>query len=183
MQPYTLTRRRMRYVRMRVSADGRLLVSAPHGAPLSEINKFVASREGWIARTRAKLIERPAPLTRGPEADALRPVLNRELAWLIPYWADRIGVDQPAVTLRVMTSRWGSCRRDPARITLNLELGRRSFELLEYVVVHELVHLIEANHGPGFYAYMTMYLPEWKLLRAQLNKPPAPSEVPLSAEW
>ncbi len=69
-----------------------------------------------------------------------------------------------------MTTRWGTCNVKARRITLNLELARREPELLEYVVVHELAHLIEAGHNQRFYAVMDRALPDWRLLRKALNE-------------
>ncbi len=69
-----------------------------------------------------------------------------------------------------MTTRWGTCNVRARRITLNLELARREPELLEYVVVHELAHLIESGHNARFYAVMDRALPDWRLKRRALNE-------------
>lgn len=93
---------------------------------------------------------------------------------LLEYWVPKLGVPMPTWTVRRMVSRWGSCTKARRRISLNSELARYRPELLEYVVVHELAHLIEANHSPKYYAILDRHLPGWERLRAELRKPPVP---------
>ncbi len=80
-----------------------------------------------------------------------------------------MGLPVPEIRIRRMTSRWGTCNPRVPRITLNLELARRDPALLEYVVVHELAHLIELSHNAFFYAVMDSYLPDWRSRRRSLN--------------
>lgn len=168
---YTLTRRaRMRNIRMRVvPPTGEVKVSAPYGVSRHAIEVFVASKAAWIALQQERVCEQEPPLAPGPQATALDVQLWQWLEELLPLWCDRIGVEQPHVTLRIMRTRWGSCRKASGRITLNTELGRRGFESTEYVLVHELCHLIELNHGPHFYALMDLHLPDWRERKAQLR--------------
>ena len=76
-----------------------------------------------------------------------------------------IGREPTHVTLRVMTSRWGSCTPKTGRIRLNLQLGLMDPRFLEYVLVHEMTHLWENGHGEGFQRRMSAYLPQWRRLR------------------
>jgi hypothetical protein len=71
-----------------------------------------------------------------------------------------------------MRTRWGSCNIRARRIWLSLELARKPVECLEYVLVHELVHLLERRHNQRFIAYMDQFLPTWRLARAELNRLP-----------
>ncbi|MBI5157243.1 MAG: M48 family metallopeptidase [Acidimicrobiia bacterium] len=92
-------------------------------------------------------------------------------AWrLIAGWEGRIGVGVATCTVRRMSSRWGSANPGRGRITLNLELAAHPPQYLEYVVVHEMVHLIETGHGRRFQRLMDRHLPEWKRLRRDLNR-------------
>ena len=168
---YTLTRRaRMRTIRMRVlPPTGEVKVSAPYGVSRYEIDKFVASKAAWVALRREEISEQEPPLAPGAQAGLLDLQLWEWLEELLPMWSRRIGVEQPHVTLRIMRTRWGSCRKASGRITLNTELGRRGYDLTEYVLVHELCHLIELNHGPGFYGLMDMHLPDWRERKARLD--------------
>lgn len=76
----------------------------------------------------------------------------------------------PNITLRTMTSRWGSCTPKTGRIRLNLQLGLMDRRFLEYVLVHEMTHLWEHGHGAGFQRRMSAYLPDWRKLRRELNQ-------------
>lgn len=91
---------------------------------------------------------------------------------LLHRWVSAMGVPLPTWSVRRMTSRWGSCTKARKRISLNSELARYRPELLEYVVVHELAHLIEANHSPKYYAILDRHLPGWRTLREELRHPP-----------
>ncbi|MEW5871788.1 MAG: SprT family zinc-dependent metalloprotease [Chloroflexota bacterium] len=81
---------------------------------------------------------------------------------------ERYGVQGPQVVVRRMNSRWGSCTAQ-GKITLNLKLIQVPKRLIDYVVVHELCHLVENNHGEGFYALMRRMMPDWEGRREGLN--------------
>ena len=72
-----------------------------------------------------------------------------------------LGLPAPQLRVRKMRSRWGSCSRS-AVITLNLELIRMPLPCIDYVITHELCHLVEFNHGPRFYALQARFIPDWK---------------------
>lgn len=168
--PYVVTRGRVKNLRLSIKApSGELKVSAPWHVPDRVIAEFVASKATWIAKHRDRIALQPIPLEPGPEANRLRRELKRAIPPLLAEWAPRMGVAVPDFTIRRMTTRWGTCNIKARRITLNLELSRREPELLEYVVVHELAHLIERGHNAKFYAVMDAALPEWRLLRKALN--------------
>jgi len=80
---------------------------------------------------------------------------------LIDRWCTAVGVTYEFLGVRRMTTRWGSCVPSRGRIWLNVALLDHALELLEYVVVHEVVHLREASHGPRFRALMDRHLPDW----------------------
>lgn len=168
---YVVTRKRMKHLRMTVKAPhGTVHVSAPLHAKQSEIHAFVMSKVVWIREHQEIAKNGPAPLVAGPECERLRREMRVSVPPLMAYWADRMGLEMPTLSLRRMTTRWGTCNSFKRHVTLNLELGRRDPELLEYVIVHELAHLFEANHGPRFYAVMDEYLPDWKAKRRALNE-------------
>jgi hypothetical protein len=74
--------------------------------------------------------------------------------------------------VKKMKTRWGSCNVKVKRIWLNLELAKRSIECIEYLVVHEMAHLLERRHNDRFTAFMDTFLPEWRFVKAELNKRP-----------
>lgn len=87
--------------------------------------------------------------------------LNSLLPELFIKWQDIIGVTANEVRIKDMKTRWGTCNIRDKRIWINLQLSKKPKECLEYVVVHELVHLLERSHGPKFKALMTKFLPNW----------------------
>jgi predicted metal-dependent hydrolase len=167
---YVVTRKRVKNLRITVRApEGEVRVTAPAFVTERAIRDFVASKADWIAKHQARIALQPAPLEPGPDANRLRRELRRAIPPLLAEWAPRVGVPIPDFTIRRMTTRWGTCNVRARRITLNLELARREPELLEYVVVHELAHLIESGHNQRFYAVMDRALPDWRLKRKALN--------------
>lgn len=89
----------------------------------------------------------------------------------IARWEPAVGRVVANWGVRKMKTRWGSCNPATRRISLSLELAKRPPGCLEYVIVHELAHLVEANHGPGFYALLDRLMPEWRAHRDALNGP------------
>ena len=99
-----------------------------------------------------------------------REVVKAALPGLIGAWEPVIGVKVNGFYVRKMTSRWGSCNVNAGTIRLNSELACRAPECLEYVVVHEMVHLLEASHNKRFYALMDRFLPDWQRTRKDLYR-------------
>lgn len=91
---------------------------------------------------------------------------------LITKWEQKIGVSVNEVAIKKMKTKWGTCNREASRIWLNLELAKKPIQCIEYIVVHEMVHLLERNHNEKFITYMNYYLPEWKEVRKELNRLP-----------
>jgi hypothetical protein len=75
-----------------------------------------------------------------------------------------------------MKTRWGTCNIAARRIWLNLELAKKPVACLEYIVVHEMVHLLERHHNDRFSAYMDRFLPQWRVARDMLNAAPLAAE-------
>ena len=168
---YTVIRKRVKNLRIVVTPpDGQVKVTAPAFVSERAIAEFVESKAAWISKHQQRIARQPAPLEAGPEAERLRRELKKTVPGLLEQWAPVVGVAVPEFRIRRMTSRWGTCNVQAKRITLNLELARREPELLEYVIVHELAHLVERGHNARFYAVMDRALPEWRLLRKALNE-------------
>jgi predicted metal-dependent hydrolase len=74
------------------------------------------------------------------------------------------------VLIRTMKTKWGTCNTDARRVWLNTELIKKPIENIEYILVHEMAHLLERNHNEKFIAYMDKFLPKWKHLREELNR-------------
>lgn len=100
-----------------------------------------------------------------------RQVLAEEIPGLIAKWQPVMGVHVAEWRIRRMKTRWGTCNIRDRRIWLNLALARKPRECLEYVVVHEMVHLLERLHNARFHAYMDRFMPDWRVRRARLSEP------------
>lgn len=96
-------------------------------------------------------------------------ILHETLPALIRMWEQRLNVHLTGYRLRRMKSRWGTCNCRTGFIRLNTDLVTKPARLLEYVLVHEMVHLIVPNHGPRFVALMNAHYPTWREARAELN--------------
>ncbi|MEG6216657.1 SprT family zinc-dependent metalloprotease [Enterobacter quasihormaechei] len=101
-----------------------------------------------------------------------RGILKQRLPKLMAKWQQEIKVEASYVGIKRMKTKWGSCNPQTARIWINLELVKKPPECLEFIVVHELVHLHERKHNEHFIGLMNMYLPNWREHRAKLNKMP-----------
>jgi len=98
--------------------------------------------------------------------------LKEQIATLVTKWEPIIGVSVSQWGIRKMKTRWGSCNTDARRIWLNLELAKKSLLCQEYIVVHEMVHLLERRHNDRFIALMDQFLPNWRHMREELNREP-----------
>ncbi|MFH2140174.1 MAG: SprT family zinc-dependent metalloprotease [Pseudomonadota bacterium] len=89
---------------------------------------------------------------------------------LIERWEPVLGVRVADWRVKQMKTKWGTCNTKAGRIWLNLELAKKSAQCLEYIVVHEMVHLLERHHNDHFTELMSKYMPQWKLHREELNR-------------
>ena len=116
----------------------------------------------------------------GADRDKREAVLHRwyrcqlrdRLPALLAKWEPKVGVQIAEVRIRKMKTCWGTCNRDARRIWLNLELAKKPASCLEYIVVHEMVHLIERHHNDRFRDLMDRLIPQWRLHRDELNRAP-----------
>lgn len=90
----------------------------------------------------------------------------------IAKWEKIMGVEVAEFGIKKMRTKWGTCNPEAKRIWINLELAKKPLECLEYIVVHEMVHLLERSHNARFVAYMNQFLPQWSSLKEELNRLP-----------
>lgn len=101
-----------------------------------------------------------------------RAELKRIIPPLIEVWEGRIGVSAHEYGIKKMRTKWGTCNPVAKRIWLNLELAKKPLECIEYIVVHELIHLLEPSHNERFSTLLQSHLPKWKFYRDELNRLP-----------
>lgn len=103
--------------------------------------------------------------------------LREAIPDLIAKWEPRIDVKVSRWTIRRMKTKWGSCNRETGHIWFNLELAKKHPDSLEYIVVHEMTHLLERGHGERFIRLMDGFMPDWRARRDQLNNAPLAHEA------
>ena len=101
-----------------------------------------------------------------------RAELKKLIPELIDKWEKIINVQVSEWKVKQMKTKWGSCNIAKSRIWLNLELAKKPIHCLEYIIVHEMVHLLERHHNERFLNYMNTYLPNWKQLKDEINRLP-----------
>ena len=104
--------------------------------------------------------------------------LRDRLSALLEKWEPRVGIQVAEVRIKIMKTRWGTCNSEACRIWLNLELIKKSTSCLEFILVHEMVHLIESSHNEQFRGLMRRLMPQWRAHRDHLNRAPL-----AHAEW
>ncbi|CAG5006056.1 hypothetical protein DYBT9275_03716 [Dyadobacter sp. CECT 9275] len=101
-----------------------------------------------------------------------RTELKKDVEPLINKWEKVIGVSVDDWQIKQMKTKWGTCNIEKKRIWINLELAKKPLICLEYIIVHEMVHLLERNHGDRFVGLMDKFLPQWRFYREELNRLP-----------
>lgn len=191
--PVSVTRKRVRNLNLRVRADGSVTLSIPWHASRLDAQHFLDERASWVAgalsawqarqqyksQDPAALWGKPVELPNGaplPADGQLEALWRRELERALPDMAKRVeplvGARASAWSLRSMSSRWGSCTPSTGRIRIALRLAAYPPECLEYVMVHELTHLLEPSHNGRFHALVARVIPNEREIRTRLRQPP-----------
>lgn len=122
----------------------------------------------------------PEGANRGLKENVLRRWYRRELQARLPAlreeWEAKVGVTVRELRIKRMKTLWGSCNAEAARIWLNLELAKKPRSCLAFVLVHEMVHLLERHHNDRFMALMDAAMPQWRVYRDELNREPLAHE-------
>lgn len=150
-------RRRLQVIkrpgRAHVEIEGdRLLLYVPEGATAERCRGYL---DGWY-----------------------RAQLREALPDVVAKWEQRLSLTVPQWTIRRMKTKWGSCNRETRHIWFNVELAKKHPDCLEYIVVHEMTHYLERNHGGRFIRLMDEFMPDWRSRRDLLNNAPLVDE-----EW
>lgn len=124
-------------------------------------------RSGSDLATRARVFQ-----------DWYRRELRNGATPMIQMWSDAFGLKVPQWGIKRMKTKWGTCNIHAKRVWLNLELAKKPPQCLEYVIVHELAHFFERNHSDRFVMMLDQKLPQWRLIRSELNAAPLADE-----EW
>ena len=177
LEVWVVEKPRIRNMNLRVQPpDGRVEVSVPKpaffGPTDRDVERFVRQKRAWIDRMVAKTLTSPmaqAAAASPEEVAQWRAVVEACVPALVEAWEPILGVKAGKLAYRNMRSRWGSCQPSTGRICINVRLALYPPECLEYVVVHELCHLLVSGHGPEFRALLDRVMPDWRKRRAKLR--------------
>ena len=164
MCEYELIRSARRTLALEITRDCRVLVRAPQRISKARIEAFVASHEDWIRRHLERQKQRSAAAPPPPsEADiaALKARARETLLYKVSYWANIMGVSPVGIKITTARKRYGSCSAKNS-LCFSCFLMQYPEEAIDLVVVHELCHITEKNHGPRFYALLERYLPDYR---------------------
>ena len=166
---YVLERKRVKNLNLRIRRDGTVVLSIPMRCPLAEADRLVQEKSVWILEGQARMWDQAVPLPPLPDRGTCRMLLQQALKRVYPL-VEGLGVAMPELKLRAMRSQWGNCHWRQGYVTLNTALARCPEELRDYVALHELVHFLHHDHGPGFYASMDALMPDWRERRKALRR-------------
>ena len=167
-QTYLLVKKRVKNLNLRLDWRGQILLSVPFNCPEERADALILEKWEWIRRHLACRSE-PPPLLPEPDRAACARLLGEAVVRVYPLVAPD-GVPLPQVKLRKMRSQWGNCHYQQGYITLNTALARCPEPLRDYVALHELVHFVHPDHGPGFYGLMDRLMPDWRQRRKELRR-------------
>ena len=167
---YTLIRSSRRTLAIEVTLDGELLVRSPRRTSEWDIEKFVESHHDWIVRAieRQKVRRENHP---APTAEQLKEYQRKATEWLpvrVAHFAEIMGVTPTGIRITKAQKRFGSCSPKNS-LCFSLFLMGYPDDAIDYVVVHELAHIIHHDHSPRFWATVATYMPDYKHRQALLR--------------
>ena len=172
--------KKIKNIYLRIKPDGRLMISAPLGTKKDYLTKFVKARSKWIMEKKQKIDERKKssiilekdeillfgkPSKRSLSEAELRNLLHERITcYYEKYWPffKGCGCQPIEIKYRVMKSTWGVCRPAAGTITFSKRLVHQPVEFIEYVVLHEMCHLLIPNHGRDFYGLVASHMPNFR---------------------
>jgi predicted metal-dependent hydrolase len=132
---------------------------------LSHEKMFLRVRPGTDESRRQEIVE-----------EWYRAQLRQAVAPMLAKWEPLIGVKVERLFVQRMKTKWGSCSPKSRNIRLNTDLAKKPPECLEYILVHEMVHLLEPSHNARFVSLMDSFVPKWQFYREALNRLPVRHE-------
>ena len=162
-----IIRSRRKTVAIQITPAGEVLVRCPKYMTVSEINRFVRSKQSWIEE-KLSLIPPPQPPLTQAELKDLAARAKEDLPQRVSRYASQIGVSFGRITIRSQKSRWGSCSAK-GNLNFNCLLMLAPPEVRDYVVVHELCHRKHMNHAAPFWAEVERVMPGFRLHRQWLK--------------
>lgn len=147
---------------------GDVLVTVPMRISDEEVFRFLKKKEQWILKNHEKMKNQKTFQQKEISIEQRKWLENKIIEYAMK-WEPVMGVHCTGFMIRNMKTRWGSCSIHSKKIRINLQLAAKPEECIEYVLVHELCHLLEPSHNERFYYFMDLYLPGWENRKKKLN--------------
>lgn len=167
-----VTKKNIKNIYLRVyPPDGRVNLSVPRSISQNDINLFINKKYHWIKNAQNKISEKTLNFKEWSreETEIAKTYLKNKVPGYISKWEEIMNVNVNSWYTRKMKTRWGSCNIQKGRICINLSLALKEEKYLEYIIVHEMIHLKERYHNKRFYSFMDKYLPNWRILKKELR--------------
>lgn len=168
---YTVIRSARKTMALEITRDLQLLVRAPNTISQEEISHFVYSHRAWLekhlAHMHAKIAAHPEPSLE--MAAEYRNNAKKYIPLRVAYYSQKMILYPTAITITSAKTRFGSCS-GKNRLSFSWRLMQYPMEAIDYVIVHELAHIVHKNHGSDFYQLIATFLPDWKERRHLLKQ-------------
>lgn len=167
LRPVTRAKR----LRLTIKAGGEILVSGPKWASIGSIEEWMKSKAQWILQKIEELKKLPRRESKTESNKAYREYKNQALVIAqqkVTYFNEIYQFDYQKISIRNSKTRWGSCSKK-GNLNFNYKIALLPDELANYLVVHELCHLVEFNHGKNFWQLVSKTIPNYKRLRIKLR--------------
>ena len=166
---YTLQKKAVKNINLRIKSDCSVWVSANRFVSEHAIEKFLRDKEDFILRAIRKFEKTNYSQKKEYFSEKeIKPFIEALCKKVYPYFEEK-GIPYPEIKFRKMVSQWGNCRSKEGILTFNTNLMYTPPECVEYVVLHEFTHFIEANHSASFYRELEKVCPQWKQYRKILK--------------
>ena len=156
-------RKKIKNINIRVINSGEIRASAPFMISDQYILEFIKSKIPWIREKQEHFKTKNQDSWLPEDITFHKLQMQSKILLLLDKWQKIIGVSVNRCTIKLMNTRWGSCNYHKKYININLKLVHKPQECLEYVLVHELIHIIEPSHNKNFYRLLKKYMPKWQM--------------------
>lgn len=160
---------RAKYIHLRVTPGGVVTLTVPEKTPIEAAEKFVRSRAAWLQRAIQRMANLVALPSKRRDYEERKERARELITARIRHWNARLKYEYGRIAIKNTKRAWGSCS-SKGNLNFSYRLLFVPPELLDYVVVHELCHLKERNHGPRFWAEVGKVLPGYQELRRELRR-------------
>ena len=167
---YKLIRSGRRTLAVEISRKGEIIVRAPYMVSIDRIEKFIESNSERIEKAvESEKRRTPSYSANEPEAQVLRRLAEKIIPPKVEYFSNIMGVTPESIRITSAQKRFGSCS-SRGHICFSFNLVQYPDDLIDYVVVHELSHLVELNHSKRFWRIVEKYIPDYKERRERLRE-------------